>query len=540
MSNKKFDTVHPQHSEIGNGIIEDLKRDVTRRDVMRTLLAGGMLATTAGSLLTHTGEAFAQTPKKGGKIRVAVGAGSTADTLDPAKGGNIADYVRHFMFYNRLTAIDTKLTPQMELAESVTTKDGVLWTVKLRKDVHFHDGKPLTSADVVYSLLRHKNPATASKVKAVADEIAEVKATGPNELQIKLTSANVDLPALLGTANFSIIKDGTTDFTTANGTGPYKCKEFKPGVRSISVRNENYWKPGKPYLDEIEYFSIPDEAARVNALLAGDVQLINGINPRTAANFSADYGCALFESNTGHYTNLIMRDNVGPVKNPDFVLAMKYMMDREKIRKVGMCNFGTIGNDHPVQSSSRYYLAGLPQRTFDLDKARYHLQKSGMAGMTLPLVCSTAANGSVDMAQLLQLSAKRAGLNLDIKRMPADGYWSNHWAKHPMSFGNINPRPTVDLMFTLFFKSDASMNESGWKNEKFDQLLDAARGETNEAKRKQMYADMQVLVYEQCGVGIPMFIHSLDGLSNKLKGYGSHPLAGLMGYTFAENVWLDA
>ncbi len=187
-----------------------------------------------------------------------------------------------------------------------------------------------------------------------------------------------------------------------------------------------------------------------------------------------------------------MRDNLGPVKNPNFVLAMKYMLDREQIRKVSMRGYGTIANDQPVQPSSRFYFAGLPQRALDLDKAKFHLQKSGMAGMTLPLVASTAATGSVEMAQIMQLTAQKIGLNLDIKRMPADGYWSNHWAKHPLSFGNINPRPTVDLMFTLFYKSNSPTNVSGWKNEKFDQLLDAARGETNEAKRKQMYADMQV------------------------------------------------
>jgi peptide/nickel transport system substrate-binding protein len=540
MSDKKSDIIIPQHSEISDRIVDDFKRGVSRRDVMKTLLAGGMMASTAGGLLTHAGNAFAQTPKKGGKIRVAVGAGSTADTLDPAKGGSIADYVRHFMFYNGLTTIDTKLTAQMELAEAISTKDGVLWNVKLRKDVRFHDGKPLTSADVVYSLTRHKNPATASKVKQVAEEIAEVKATGPNEVQIKLASANVDLPLLLGTSHFLIIRDGTTDFTTANGTGPYKCKEFRPGVRSVSVRNDGYWKPGKPYLDEIEYFAIPDEAARVNALMSGDVQLINAVNPRSAPSFTTESGCTLYESKTGNYTNLIMRDNLGPVKNPDFVLAMKYMMDREQIRKVSMRGFASIGNDQPVQASSRYYFAGLPQRAMDLDKAKFHLQKSGMAGMTLPIVASTAANGSVDTAQILQLSAQKIGLNLDIKRMPPDGYWSNHWAKHPMSFGNINPRPTVDLMFTLFFKSDAPMNESGWKNEKFDQLLEVARGETNDAKRKQMYADMQVMVNEQCGIGIPILNNSLDGFTNKLKGYGSHPLGGLMGYAFSEHVWLDA
>lgn len=540
MSDNKFDTANPLRAGMAGHSGAELQRGTSRRDVMRTLLAGGMMASTAGALLTHTGAAFAQTPRKGGRIRVAAGAGSTADTLDPAKGGGMADYVRHYMFYNCLTVIDTKLAPQMMLAESISSTDGALWTVKLRKDVTFHDGKALTSADVVYSLLRHKNPAVASKARAVAEEFEEVKATGPNELQIKLNSPNVDLPALLSTSHFSIIKDGTVDFSTAVGTGPYKCKEFKPGVRSVGVRNDNYWKPGKPYLDEIEYFAIPDEAARVNALLSGDVQLINGINPRSAANFTPESGCTLFESKTGHYTDIIMRDNLGPVKNPHFVLAMKYMLDREQIRKASMRGYGVIANDHPVQPSSRFFFAGLPQRAFDLDKAKFHLQKSGMAGMTLPVVASTAAGGSVDMAQIVQLAGQKVGLNLDIKRMPADGYWSNHWAKHPMSFGNISPRPTVDLMFSLFYKSSASMNVSGWKNEQFDQLLDLARAESNEAKRKQMYADMQVLVHEHCGVGIPMFINSVDGFTNKLKGYSSHPLGGLMGFLFAEHVWLEA
>ena len=109
-----------------------------------------------------------------------------------------------------------------------------------------------------------------------------------------------------------------------------------------------------------------------------------------------------------------------------------------------------------------------------------------------------------------------------------------------MGFGNINPRPSADLVLTLFFKSDAQWNEAGWKNEKFDQLLVAARGETDQAKRKQMYGDMQVMVHDEGGIGIPLFISSLDGHTSKLKGLTPIPIGGLMGYTFAEHVWLDA
>jgi peptide/nickel transport system substrate-binding protein len=112
--------------------------------------------------------------------------------------------------------------------------------------------------------------------------------------------------------------------------------------------------------------------------------------------------------------------------------------------------------------------------------------------------------------------------------------------KHPLSFGNINPRPNADVMFSQFFQSSAPWNESGWKNDQFDQLLMLARGETDDAKRSKMYADMQALVHEHSGIGVPVFISNIDGVDQRIKGYGSNPLGGFMGYMFAEQVWLDA
>jgi peptide/nickel transport system substrate-binding protein len=124
--------------------------------------------------------------------------------------------------------------------------------------------------------------------------------------------------------------------------------------------------------------------------------------------------------------------------------------------------------------------------------------------------------------------------------MPSDGYWAQHWMKHPVGFGNINPRPSVDVMLSLFFKSDSPTNESGWKNEKFDQLLVAARAETDESRRAQMYADLQTIIHDEGNIGIPFFMSSLDGHNKKLKGLSPIPLGGMMGYSFAEHVWLEA
>jgi peptide/nickel transport system substrate-binding protein len=517
---------------------------ISRRDVLRTLIATGAVASVAG-LSAAPAEVRAQAikeekPKRGGRIRVASTSSSTADTLDPAKAALSTDYVRHCMIYSGLTRFDSNLTPQLALAEQIEDRDRTVWTIKLRKGVQFHDGKPLTAADVVYSLTRHKVPATGSKMKAVAEQFEEVRATGPNEVQIRLSAANADLPAILADFHFLIVKDGTTDFRTAVGTGPYRCKEFNPGVRTVGARNPNYWQSGKPYLDEIELVGIPDESSRVNALLSGDVHLINAVNPRSTRRIQASAGHAVLGSSSGLYTSLIMRQEALPVRDPDFVLGMKYLLDRELIRKALFRGFATVANDQPLPPGSRYYFDGLPQRPHDPERARFHFKKAGVLGSRLVVYASPAAEGSVDMASLLQLSAAEVGLKLAVNRVPADGYWSNHWMKHPLGFGNSNPRPTADLLFSTLYKSDAPWNESGWKNERFDQLLLAARGEADEAKRKQMYCDMQVLVHEKCGVGIPVFIDLMDGYDKRVKGYGSIPIGGLMGYSFADHVWLDA
>lgn len=545
MADKK---VEPQliSGEESLRVFEGLNRGLSRRDALRMLGVAGVAAAGAGSLFGAAGKVFADdaaTPlkgKPGGRIRVAGMSSSTADTLDPAKGALSTDYVRHFMFYNGLTRFDSHLVPQLELAERIDNDKATVWTITLRKDITFHNGKGLSAADVVFSLNRHKDPATGSKVLPLMAQFAEVKATGPLEVQITLTAPNAELPSILAVSHLLIVPEGTTDFNLGVGTGPFKVKEFKPGVRSVSVRNPGYWKPGLPYLDEIEFIAIGDEPSRVNALLSGDVHMINEVNPRSTQRISASAGHRVVDAPSGNYTDLIIRQDQMPGQNADFTQAMKYLLDREQVKSAVFRGYAVVGNDHPIAPGSRYHNADLPQRAYDPEKAKFLLKKAGMEKISMPVVCSPAATGSVDIAVLLQQSAKSVGLNLNVNRVPSDGYWSNHWMKHPLSFGNINPRPNADVIFSQFFQSTAPWNESGWKNEQFDQLLMLARGETDDAKRAKMYADMQTLVSDNCGIGIPVFISNIDGVDQRIKGYSSNPLGGFMGYMFSEQVWLDA
>jgi len=531
---------HPSISDNDLALLRDaLRRGAGRRKLLAWLGAGGLAAAAAGAVLTRAGEALAQTPRRGGRIRVAGQSHSTADTVDPAKQSFSIDYARCTMFYNGLTVLDQSLTPQPELAETLETSDATVWHIKLRRDVRFHDGSPLTAADVAYSLSRHKDPATGSVARALASQMQTIEAVGPSEVRVTLSSPNADFPVVLGTFHFLIIKDGTRDFTTANGTGPYRVKEFTPGVRTIGVRNEDYWRSGGAHLDEIELFGIPDENARINALLSGDVHLIAAVSPRLTRRIANTPGYAVFETRSGNYNNLVMRQDADPSRNPDLVMAIKYLFNREQMRATVMQGHAVVANDHPIDPTNRFFCRDIPQRPYDPERAKFHLQRSGLANTPIP-VHAMAGSAMVDIAVLLQQAGQAIGLNLDIRRMPPDGYWSNVWTKQPLSFGNINPRPSADVLFTLFYKSDSPWNESGWKNERFDQLLIAARGETDEAKRRQMYCEMQELARDVASVAIPMFNSFLDAHSTKVKGLRPVPLGGLMGYNFAERIWLEA
>lgn len=499
-------------------------------------LLGGMAA---GAVLSPADRLIGK-PRVGGRIRVGTIVASTADTLDPAKAGNSSDYMRMFLLYSGLTQYDGALRANPGLATSIETDDNIVWTIRLRNGVHFHNGKALSADDVVYSLLRHRDPATGSKAKAVAEQFAGARRKGPLEVELRLTGPNPDLPIMLAQPQFVIVENGRRDFSVANGTGPYVMKAFAPGIRTVVRRNPDYWKPGKPYLDEIELIAIPDELSRVNALLSGDVQMTLAMSPGSVKRVRASSSHLVMETKSGLYTDLIMRQDHPVTRNPDFVLAMKHLLDRDLIKRALFRGYATIANDQPISPLDPYFNPEIPQRAFDPEKAKFFLKRSGLLGARLPIYASPAANMSVDMGSVLQEHAAQIGLNLAINRVPSDGYWSTHWMKHPLTFGNINQRPTTDMMFSLFFQSNATENESGWKSARFDKMLIEARQTPDQALRKAIYADMQWMIHKTGGVGIPVFISLLDGYDRRIRGLKPVPLGGLMGYTFGEHVWLDA
>lgn len=520
--------------------VEDaIRRGATRRDLMKMLMAGGVATMAGGTILGRATAAYASTPVSGGFIKVAGASSSTADTLDPAKASNSTDYSRICSIYNRLTFLDSSGAVQMELAKSVESSDAKTWTVSLKSGVTFHSGKSLTAQDVVYSLNRHLDEAVGSKVNSIAAQMESVRAVDDLTVMIELASPNADLPIILALHHFMIVADGATDFTKPDGTGAFKVENFEPGVTSVLVKNENYFKGNGAHLDGFEFFAIRDEPARVNALMSGDVQVASAVKPQSMRLIDSVDSIVALKNTAGNYTNMNMRLDMSPGDNAAFVEGMKYLINREQIEKSVMRGLAVVANDQPVSPASKYYNADLKPRDFDPERAKSLFEKAGVLGQSIPIVCSDAASSSVDMATVIQQAGSTIGMNLDVQRVPADGYWSNYWLKAPIHFGNINPRPTPDILFSLLYAKTAKWNESQFLNDKFDSMLIEARGLLDEEKRTEIYGEMQTMISNEAGTAIPVWLSGVDAMSSKVKGMQTNPLGGLMGYAFAEHIWLE-
>jgi peptide/nickel transport system substrate-binding protein len=518
-------------------MIRSQSMELTRRSFTLGLGAAG-----AAAALGLPGAApRAETPRRGGRLRAAMSTQSAADALDPAKFSAGIDIGRGYQFYNLLVRMDAALEPQPELAESFESNgDATRWTFKLRRGVTFANGKTLTAEDVRYSIQRHLIEEVGSSGKPQVEDVTEIKVDDADTISFTLKAPNADFPVNLADFHMFIVPDGTTDFSKAVGTGPFTLAEFQPGVRSVGLRNANYWKESRPYVDEVEWFAITDPNARLSALLAGDVHMIAELDPKAIAAVEQSGNAAVLSAKAGQYVDFVMMADRAPTEARDLRLAIKHLLDREQYLATVYKGFGMVANDHPISPADPFYCADLPVRAFDPDKARFHLKQAGLDGATIPLHTGDAPGpGAVDQALLLQQAAAQAGLTIDVKREPADGYWSAVWMQFPFHMAGWNMRPTADAMLRTAFKSTAPWNEAQWKREDFDQLLDGARAETDKAKRKQMYCDMQQMIHEDGGVGIACFMNYVDAAATTVKGHDPVPLGPLGGYQFAENVWLD-
>ncbi len=502
---------------------------------MKMIMAGGVTAATAQQIFSDQQAAVAATPKQGGTVVAAMNLHGPDDQLDPALFTSQMDYTRGRVTYNNLTQLDGDLTPQPELAESFgANANATEWTFKIRKGVKFHDGSSLSADDVVYSMKRHQGEASKSVFKPMLATVTEWKKTGPHEVKAILGSPNSDLPAILALFQAKIIKDGSDG--GGNGTGPFRMESFQPGVKSIHRRNEDYWrKPAN--LDGIEMTAITEPVARVNALIAGDIQMAASVEPNSFRQIESAANAKLLSLPAGQQIGICCLKNTLPGSNDDFVKGLQYIQHRERIVKRILKGKGTVGNDQPISPAhGKDFCAELPQRPYDPDKARFHFKKAGIS--TAEIFVAPVSIGIEEIVLMAQANCAKIGFDLKIKKVPADGYWGAIWMKEPVNVVNWLMRPTANAQMSVQFAPGAPWNDTYWNNDRMGELLKLSLAETDPDKRHALYCEMQTLIHNESGMVIPAFANVNDGIAKNVMGIPKVPIGPIGGCEWPEFAWL--
>lgn len=532
----------PVHGASTPSLIAASGQPLDRRSFVKGVSALGLAA--AASPLIMPKNARAQV--NGGHLKMGSSQGSTTDSIVPGTYENGFSIMLSYNTQGKMTVVGSDNKLHGDLAESWEGSDGAKkWVFKLR-NAEFHNGKPVTSADVIASLNIHRGEDSKSAAKPVVGNIKDIRADGDRTVVIELSAGDADFPFILTDYQLAIGHagpDGKVDWSDdGNRGGAYKLKEYNPGVRALLEKAENYWNRDVGHFATAEALTISDVTARQNALITGEVDVIDRPDVRTLDMLKKDSNLVVEEDAGFRWHGFTMFCDAPPFDNKDVRLALKYGINRKAMINIALNGHGLVGNDQPITPSYRFYNSDLPPFEYDLDKAKFHLKKAGLSKVDIDLSASPAAfAAAVDCALLYQSGIANAGININVVTEPADAYWSNVWLKKPFIATDWGGRPTEDLMFSVEFKAGAPWNDTHFNNERFEKLLAEARAELDEPKRREMYGEMQKIVRDDGGAVIPMIPNNIWAYNKKIKhGPTISKAWELDGWMFISRWWMES
>lgn len=494
--------------------------------------AGGLLAACGGSsggggTSSPSTSPAAGTPKRGGSMSVGMTGGSKeTDTLDPHGGLTYLDTSRAHSLYNPLYQLDHNAQPVYVLAEDngieANNQDTSDWIIKLREGVTFHDGKPLTADDVIYTFKRIITNGMGGKNSLGPMNLGELKADSNTSVRVKFDQPYGSFRDQLAYWYYLYIIpagfDPTKNPGKENGTGPFKLESFTKGQQSVMVRNENYFRSGKPYLDKLTIIDFSDSSSMQNALTTGAIDAAGGIEGPQVAALAGNPAVKAVVSKTGAITPFTMRVDVKPFSDVRVRQALRLLVDRQQLIQSALNGFATVGADvfSPFDPDYKGY-----SRQTDVPQAKALLKKAGYGDsnpLQITLTTSPVATGTVAMATVLAEQAKAAGVQIKVDNVQPGTFFGPkylHW-DFSQDFWNFSP---YLAQCAQSMQPHSPFNETHTNNPTLNNLYKAANGTADDAKRKQYVQQMMDFDFDNGGYIIPAFISALDAYSTKLAGY---------------------
>ena len=501
----------------------------------RRAVLGGLAASAA--LPAATGAQPA--PKRGGVLRISV-SGRTA-SLNPLQVSGPSEYIAADMLFSGLLRMGTDMVPAPDLALDYTADAAAkVFTFRLRPNVSFHDGTPLTAADVVATYRAIMDPKTLGPARAALGSLAAIDALDPLTVRFTCAEPFADFPVATTHNNARIVsaaalRDLPGMSTHANGTGPFKQDAFDSTRMLRVVRNPAYFDPQFPYLDAVELPLFPDLTAEVENLLAGTTDVMADVQQADYHRISTAPGVVGQRVRSGRFVNIVLRMDTKPFNDIRVRTALAMAIDRDTLVDLVLEGLGEAARDNPISPQYRYHVE-TPEVGYDPAAARKLLVAAGYPeGLKIPLICSNrpAIRSAVGVA--VKEMARDAGFDIDVQTIPHDTYLANVWMKGNFYIGYWGMQPTEDAEFTLLFTSKAAFADTAWNNTAFDELIAPAAATPNGVARGALYAKAQQMIAHDKPSLIPFFQDVLSASRDRVQGWHVSPLARSY---FIERVWL--
>lgn len=464
-------------------------------------------------LFSTTSElAFGQSAEQRQRIQrneFLIGYQSDAQSLDPRRSRITPDRrVTGLIFNSLLRATSKGLVP--DLATSWEIRDPRTYVFKLRRDVRFHDGSPLTATDVKATYDAMRDPQFASPDLGTFNVISAIDAPDPQTVVFNLAETRASFLAELWRGIVSK-RQADQDAAAVNlrpiGTGPFKFVEWVPNTRIVLEGNPNYFE-GRPGFSKITFMPITDNAVRALQVESGTVDVIwTGVIPEIAR-MRRSQNLTVYEV-PGAQADFI-QINAGRTALRDVRVrrALSFGINRREIAQVVYFGLAAPGST-PILPASSYFERNVEQYSYDPSKAKALLAEAGFSG-TLNVELEHLAEATTSQySQVFQNQLARIGVNVTLKPREAATIirdWSA--ANYDMISFQLGPSPDPDAVLYRRFHSSSIPPKgvnANYNNPEMDKLLDAAREESDPTKRKALYSQAQKIIVRDVPIMILSF-----------------------------------
>jgi ABC-type transport system substrate-binding protein len=470
-----------------------IRRSLAATSAVLLLVAG---AAACGRGSSGSGSGGTSAPQPGGTLVFGIEAETQAWNPTTSRFA-ISGHTVASSIYDPLMTIDQDGNPQPYLAESVTPNlDFTEWRIKLQDGIRFHDGTPLTADAVQADLDAHRGSALTG---AVLDNVADVQVEDELNVVVTMVEPWASFPYMLS-ANIgyvfapSMLAD-TDGEQTPIGTGPFQMEEWSPGESVNVIRNDDYWREGRPYLDGIEFRVIPDPTERAEALRSGDVDLIHTVRDEDVLQFRSDAEVNLIEDDSGEENFAMLNTEAAPFDDPLVRQALAMATDQQRLVDV-------LGSGI-VREATSLFPEGLPWHpddpgypAFDPDQAAVLVaQSEELTGQPVRFTFTTTpTTDNLSSAQLLEAMWEEVGMEVEVATVEQSelinlAITGEFQAVNFRLFGSPDP----DGEFVWLHSShsepvgEISLNFSRMENPVVDAALEAGRTTDDPEVRERSY-----------------------------------------------------